>query len=51
MAAFEKYSRTRQPVTTHYIYDAKATALWPRIDNGAGRSPAQAITGKIEDDV
>jgi hypothetical protein len=51
MAAFEKYSRTRQRVTTHYIYDAKATAIWPRIDNGAGRSPYQAITGNIDDDV
>lgn len=42
LAAFERFSRTRQPVTTHYIYDSRSPALSQRRDNGAGRSAREA---------
>jgi len=51
LAAFETFCRTRAPAPAHYIYDTKSLLLQQRRDNGAGRSPREAITGVITGEV
>jgi hypothetical protein len=42
MVTFEKFARTRQSVTTDYIYNNNLSELSLRADNGGGVNPASA---------